>query len=199
MKKLLPYLLVGGVLFALYASWNAVAKDWGAWEADTTRLFSQVEVDRLIHDTTEVLNRRDSVETARLLGVAERSRAGRERLQRVADSLSGVLREAQTPSDSLDVTLRVIETLQGALGDALGETTALRAAYAAQSLAFQRLKLDNGRAWADIDSLQAVIRRVPRGCRILGIPCPERVLGVGITTNGQQTTSGLTVAAGWKF
>lgn len=202
MKRLLPYLLVLALVlaawwgFAKYVKWSG---EWAVWEADTTRQFSQIEVDRLLKGQRDSLNRQSDSAAKHLIGIANRHSREVGRLSGVADSLLGVLDRSQTPSESLTTALHALDVHQAALGEALGEVVSLRGAYAAQSLTVTRLTLDNKLAWDHIDSLQALIRRVPKGCRLLLIPCPRLVGGVGVTYSGGKVVGGPSVAFGWSW
>lgn len=159
------------------------SREWSEWSADTTRLFTAIEVERMIQDSTAPL--KASLDSAVRVGhlAASRHRQRGDSLSGVAESLSTVLRGSQNGSDSLDVALRLTETLRGSLGEAQAESSVLRQMVRSQEQSIAILKHENTRAWALVDSASSVIRRVPKSCRIpvIGVRCPVPVVGVGFT------------------
>lgn len=164
----------------------STSREWEMFEQDTARLFTAIEVERIVRDSMAADNARDSIETERLLGVAERNRQGRERYKAEADSLGALMATAYNASDSLQIALGRIESLEGSLVASTAETHAIRQAFQAQSLVLARLKVSEARAWALVDSASSVIRRVPQSCRVpvVGIKCPTVVVGGVVTRQG---------------
>lgn len=198
MKRVLVPLLWLCLALTIVFSIRSVVKDireMVQWSADTARVFDSVEVHRLIRDTVEALNRQDSIQNAKLVAVAKRNAHLASSARERSDSLLGLLTSSQTPSESLQVTTGALETLQVGYDSLLMAFVSLRGAYLSQSLSLQRLTISEKQAWADIDSLQSLIRRTPT-CRkmpFLGIPLPKVGIGYAATTGGQGIGIGVMV------
>lgn len=198
MKKLLvPLLAVAVILTVLYSVKEAVRaiRETAVWEADTTRLFTQVEVDAIVRDSARAFaDRSDSVAQS-LATLAERQKRSILHLQGVGDSLREVLDSATNAPDSLQIALRLIETI-GATSDSLARrSSVLEAIIASQQEAVVRLRVSDSLGWKNVDSLQALIRRTPT-CRkipLLGIPAPKVGIGYFATTGGHGVGIGVMV------
>ena len=202
MKKLLvPALWALLVLTILYSIKEAVraVRETVQWEADTSRVFTQIEVDRIARDSVVAVETREAEARNNLLKLADRRAVAGRNAQREGDSLRRVLQEAQNPSDSLQIALETTERYQVALGEAQGENAALRDVIQSQSLSLVRFKTSEAQAWASIDSLQALMRRKPGGCRLLVIPCPVIVGGASAVLSNGTIHTGAGVTAGWKI
>lgn len=202
MKKLLPPLLWLALIltigFSIKSAVRAI-RETAAWEADTTRVYTQIEVDRIAKDSVDAVEARRDTERDSLMVVANQRAVARWNAQREGDSLRRVLQEAHNPSDSLDVTLRLAQRYQVALGEAQGENASLRAVIQSQTLSLVRLKVSEAQAWAHIDSLQALMRRKPGGCKVLGLfACPVPVVAVGLGSKGLDGFVGVGIPLGHR-
>lgn len=162
------------------------SREWENWSADTTRLFTAIEVERMIQDSTKPLKAELARVTAEGRKVAERNRRTREGLLGERDSLSIALSHSQSAPESLLIARRTNEVLDSAIGVASREIEALESVIGGQAQMIGILKMENVRAWNIIDSASGVIRRVPQPCRIpvVGIKCPTVVVGGVVTRQG---------------
>lgn len=175
------------------------SREWQGWEQDTTRLFTAIEVERIVRDSNKALLNENARLTDSLSAIANRHSVRRTTALREADSLKALLEGGVSERDSLLYALEMAERLEGALGEATGEIVGLRSIVAAQGLSLSRLKLSEQQAWSLLDSASAVIRRVPRGCRIVVIPCPTVSGGYGATLSEGRLHTGPTMNAGWEI
>lgn len=203
MKKLLVTLLaVAVILTVLYSVKEAVRaiRETAVWEADTTRLFTQVEVDAIVRDSARAFaDRSDSVAQS-LATLAERQKRSILHLQGVGDSLRWVLDSATNAPDSLQIALGLIETLQATSDSLARRSSVLEAIIAAQKSQIVQLSRSERLGWKNVDSLQALIRRTPT-CRkipILGISVPKLGIGYFATTGGHGVGIGVMVPLSCK-
>lgn len=203
MKKLLPPLLWLTVLACLFFGIRSAVRSagqWAVWDASADRTLFEV-------DSLKRLRTQDSVAIDSLRRVGKQALANADRQHRsvlqlkgTADSLVALLDSATDTPESLWVTTRALETTQAALGEALSENASLRASYAAQSILTQRLTVSEKQAWGAVDSLVALVRRVP-GCPkipILGISVPKVGIGVGVGIKGPGVMVGVVVPLGCR-
>lgn len=200
-KRLLVPALYTALALTVLFSVRSVMRDFreiAQWGADTTRTFDSVEVHRLIHDTVEAVVTRNQQVVDSLQSIANRRSVLRNAAERKGDSLLARLDSAVSESDSLFIALQTAQSYRVALGEATGEIVSLRSIVAQQALSLSRLETDNKTAWADIDSLQSLIRRTPT-CRkipILGISAPKLGIGYFATTGGHGIGVGVFVPLG---
>lgn len=197
MKRLPIVLLVVAlcVVVVREVQYAGARKDWAIWQADTVRLLADLNVNR---SQRLILQReRDSLESLanRLLGVANRQ-SGVIRAYRIAaESLQSALDSSPTPSDSLDVALRLADTYRVALDSAQAESSVLRTYSALRDSQMVRLTRSEVLGWRSADSLAALIRRTPsHGCkRFLGVPLPRLGVGYGLGPRGMGPVVALVV------
>ena len=203
MKKLLiPLLWVGLVLTIAYSAKEAVraVRETVQWESDTTRLFTQVEVDAIVRDSARVFAVRSDSVAKRLTVIAERQKRSILHLQGIGDSLRGLLTTSTTPQESLSVALGAIETYRVALDTAQAVIDGYRSIVAVRDSQIVQLSRSERLGWKNVDSLTALIRRTPTCRRIplLGIPVPKMGLGYAVTTGGQGVGIGVMIPLSCK-
>lgn len=161
-------------------------KDSGVFDADTSRTFTTIEVDRLLEAQKHVY--RDSLRSAR--EVAQKAslrdfRAG-QAIQQVAESLQVALDSATDARDSLQVAITLAETYRMALDTTQQAFARLMASGEADRLTILSLEGSLAKEREHTDSLSALVRRTPKGCRIplLGLKCPTLVVGGVVTRQG---------------
>lgn len=195
LKLVLWIVLLCAVGYSVRSCQGAV-NEWRSWESDTTRLFTQMDADRLqrAEDAVEQL----SNEAERLRGVAERNgqllKSLRGTLKVQLDSLG----QAQTTSDSLHVALRALETYKAALDQSVQRSAVLEALSRTQDSTIQILTRSERVGWANADSLQALIRRTPKCPRLplVNVPMPRLGFGYAVTSGGSGVGVGVFVPLG---
>ena len=153
-------------------------------------------------DSLRALASDDATEAARLAAAQRHVALASRTAQQALDA-------ARTTGDSLRAALGVVAAVQAERDTALAAGDRWRSAYQREFAAANRLS-------ARGDSLEAVVARQDSllarglkvvgssGCRIplIGVRCPEVVVGYGFTagTDGQTVTlsRGVAVTAGWK-
>lgn len=161
------------------------ARDW-EFAQDTARLFTAVEVERMIQDSTQPL--KDSLARLALRG-AQQANRHKTLLVALRDTIGVLNTSLTTQPDSVlwrQEAVRALETYEVALGEATRTIEALEVTTGAQAQMLSVAKLENDRLWTLIDSASSVIRRIPQPCRIpvVGIKCPTVVVGGVVTRQG---------------
>lgn len=201
MKKLLPPLLwLVALVMVVYSVKEAIraVRETVQFEQDTTRLFTQIEVDAIVRDSARAFAVRSDSVAKSLTALAERQKRSILQLRGIGDSLRRVLGSTTNVPDSLHVAIGLIETLQSASDSLALRSSVLEAIIALRDSQIVHLVQSERLGWRGVDSLQALIRRTPT-CRklpLLGVPVPRFGIGYAVTTGGQGVGIGVMVPLG---
>lgn len=187
--------LVSVLVYATCTEGRSVTR----WQADTTTVFQGVREREeraeslIVFALRQVAEAADSQASAKRLAQQAQRTYGRAIALR--DSLSH-LAVPDTCQPYLLIARQSFDSLEGAYRDALEavrvSNEALGALDSALSAQTQRANLYR----ESVDSLSALVRRAPGGCKVLGLPCPQLQVGYSAVLSGGVVRVGPAIGLG---